>query len=438
MSKPADKIKLATAQEIFKNAQKSPSDRALKDSGEYNTGYMLSHDQIQAAALLKISEAQGISPEEAAAKYYINGTSVRNVTINHENMREVFGPMMINQAIEVAKSGKPAFFSIDDHSHFALVALIPGKPPAKASIVYINSIQDQSEALQGVVSALTAQRTEEIQQNNFTIVEDLNTQIGHTQEMIKQNKNHANVGLVFSGYLVKYAQQRGLAVSDKVIDQSQDQQYDNCCGLSVADNIAKTAQHLAGGKPLDTLKESLFRPKSDAEKQEYYKTFGKKVFDTLKQDDILLGTSTGPGAKDPKLDIKIQEPTPSVTSTTTTVTATATASKTPVDTLGAAVVAIADHFDQRERAETIVAQIPGIHTEVPESQRKQMQEGIHQAKKARTFLEALRVFKNYCSGKLALMAEFISSIFSRTRAKSPPPSSKRKPGLSTKNNYRNH
>jgi hypothetical protein len=65
------------------------------------------------------------------------------------------------------------------------------------------------------------------------------------------------------------------------LDKSVDQQYDNCCGLSVASNIAAIANHYEQGKPIHTVNQSMFIPEDDDHKKRYYKAFGNEVFRAL-------------------------------------------------------------------------------------------------------------------------------------------------------------
>ncbi len=319
---------MKSAEKIFKDAQISPrvyEGYKAMDNGTYNTGYMLSHEQIQAAALLKISEKQNISLKEAAKQYYIDGISVAGADFSKadKSLIEVYFGETIDNAVKSAQSsGKPSFFSVDADNHFVMIALVPNSDTGKLSVLYLNSITESTlnhdaakkefmDALKGKefglnekdilslksefidkIDNISEQEFQDLQvkfikrakQLNPNLREDelLRAQFVNLQENIIHTQKLSEVGKDFADALVDNLKSKGIQLeSDKVIDKSQDQQLSNCCGLSVASNIADVSSHVANKKSLDKVKDSLFTPKNAREKEPYYKDFGKKLFAIL-------------------------------------------------------------------------------------------------------------------------------------------------------------
>ncbi len=314
------------AEKIFKDAQISPrvyKGHKAMDNGTYNTGYMLSHEQIQAAALLKLSEKQNISLKEAAKQCYIDGVSVDGVDLSKadKGVIEIYFGETIDNAVRSAQlSGKPSFFSVDADNHFVMVALVPNKDTGKLSVLYLNSITESAidgtkkefmDALKGEdfglkekdiltlknefidkIDNINQQEFQDLQVKfierakqlnpNLIEVELLQAKFINLQQNITDTVKLSKVGKGFADALVENLKSKGIQLEDDgVIDKSQDQQLAHCCGLSVASNIADVSAHVASKKSLDTVKDSLFTPKNAQEKEPYYKDFGKKFFAIL-------------------------------------------------------------------------------------------------------------------------------------------------------------
>ncbi len=318
---------MKSAEKIFKDAQISPKvykGYKAMDNGTYNTGYMLSHEQIQAAALLKISEKQNISLKEAAKQHYIDGISVAGADFSADKslIDAYFGETIDNAVKSAQSSGKPAFFSVDADNHFVMVALVPNSDTGKLSVLYLNSITESTlnhdaakkefiDALKGKefglnekdilslkgefidkIDNISEQEFQDLQVKfvkrakqlnpNLIEVELLQAQFINLQENIIHTQKLSEVGKDFADALVDNLKSKGIQLeNDKIIDKSQDQQLANCCGLSVASNIADVSSHVASKKSLDKVKDSLFTPKTTQEKEPYYKDFGKKLFAIL-------------------------------------------------------------------------------------------------------------------------------------------------------------
>ncbi|AIL65088.1 hypothetical protein NOVO_03500 [Rickettsiales bacterium Ac37b] len=225
---------------VWRQAQNSPKvyrNQSAIENGHYNTEFMLSHEHIKAAALMQIAKNKSITFDEAAKTCFIDGISIQNTTnLSMEDMRQFFGESIQN-AINASKKSLPSFLSIDDGGHVILISILPTTKPNEVSILYNNSIPT-----------------------------------GET-------------GKHFASTLVNYLKQSGINVRDnKYINISQDQQLDNCCGLSVASNIENIVCNFAIGKNINTLKQHLFNPANHEEKELYYQNFGYSFFRALNND----------------------------------------------------------------------------------------------------------------------------------------------------------
>ena len=250
--------RMRTAAQIFDEAKQSQSvvgtSSAILPDGSYNTGFLLDGRQIHAQALIRLSQKMGISLNEAA-KYYIADINLEGgiesrladeENFNEEtqeietNFKAIYGEQ-VQKSVEAAKQGKPAFLTIIDGSHSVLLSLIQDKKDAnKVHVIYTNSIPaDQT-------------------------------------------------GVRFVEHLKNKLSQDGDLSGDSATFASIDQQYDDCCGLSVADNIASIAKHCSenGETDADSIKGSLRSfPGGDAEKKLFYKKKGKALFDALDFDN---------------------------------------------------------------------------------------------------------------------------------------------------------
>jgi hypothetical protein len=247
---------MKSVENIFNKTKHSPREYAgIKNilNGQYNISYLLSHEQIQAGALLKISEKLGISISEAAKQYYIDGVSLaydrgQEPDISSEAM-EIFFGQSIENAIKAAKKGKPAFISLDNGKHFVLAALVPDhNNPHKLSVVYINSMPEDLPEYKEHPFATTGKKFAD-----------------SLLKYIEANKNKFKIELS----------------NTAVLDMSREQQLGNCCGLSVASNIASVALHVSQNKPASKIVDSLFAPTNAKEKTDYYQKLGKELFTAL-------------------------------------------------------------------------------------------------------------------------------------------------------------
>ncbi|MFV9875936.1 MAG: hypothetical protein AB8U25_05140 [Rickettsiales endosymbiont of Dermacentor nuttalli] len=238
---------MKTSQDIWNDAKRSAQTynniAAIKADGTYNTSFMLSHEHIKAAALMRIAELQGITFDEASKKCFIDGISIKNANnITIEQIEDFFSDLIRN-AINNTNRKLPSFLSIDDGYHFILIGLLPTNRSNEIIITYNNSIPDEEEHLR------------------------------------------RGTGRVFASQLVNYLKERhGIdAHNNGYVDLSKDQQYDNCCGLSVANNIATITTNFVIGQSIEELVEPLFKPKDSKEKEQYYKNFGKTFFQKLNE-----------------------------------------------------------------------------------------------------------------------------------------------------------
>ncbi|AIL65622.1 hypothetical protein NOVO_06350 [Rickettsiales bacterium Ac37b] len=253
---------MKTSEQIWKIAQSSPQtyrEHTAMENGNYNIHYMLSHEQIEAAAFLDIAKRKNISFNDAIKQCFIDGFSIKGTTTISPDLMGIFFGESIENAINHTKKGTPAFLSLDDGKHFVLISLLPhGKNPNELSVLYTNSIPSDTTA------------------------------------------KH------FASTLVKYLQDKGINIRDnKYKEVSNDQQVGNCCGLSVATNIASIVTHYSTNQEVDFLKSSLFAPKDLEEKRKYYQNFGQDFFQKLNNpifdhnkrkaslDDILKLTKNG-------------------------------------------------------------------------------------------------------------------------------------------------
>ena len=330
---------MKSAEQIFKEANKSPriyGGHKAMDNDAYNTGYMLSHEQIQAASLLKISAQQNMSIEESAKQHYIDGISVDGIDFSKvdKSLLNAFFGETIDKAVTTSQtSGKPAFLSIDSDKHFVMIALVPNKDTGKLSVLYLNSITERNinhdvvkeefidtlrqkefglkekdiQSLKTefidkidnvsagefqILQKRFAKNLKQLSPNSLEL-ELLQAQFINLQENIEHTKKLSKVGKDFANVLVDNLKSKGIPLEhDKVIDKSQDQQLSNCCGLSVASNISNVAEHIASNKALNTVDSSLFNPKNAKQKESYYKDFGKKFFADL--DDVIMQHASDP------------------------------------------------------------------------------------------------------------------------------------------------
>lgn len=250
---------MKTAKQIFLDARNSARKvgdvNYLNSDGTYNTEFTISHEQVHVAALLKIASDQKISFKQAAEKYYIDGISTagengERISITNDAFNNFFQPS-INSAVLEAKKGKPSFLSVDDGHHLVLIAFVPDhRDHKKLNVVYVNSLPRSIEEYKDNPNTSTGKRL-----------------VHKITEYLNKTKTKRKLGITLA--------------SNEPLDESVDQQYDNCCGLSVASNIAAIVKHHEKGKPIETLNRSIFIPEDNEEKKRYYKAFGNEVFRVL-------------------------------------------------------------------------------------------------------------------------------------------------------------
>lgn len=294
---------MKSAEQILGDARKSSQEyngqEAVKD-GNYNTGYMLSHEQIQAVALVRISEKQNISLQEAAEKYYIDGISASGIDfsqVDNSAMEAFFGETVDNATAAASASGKPSFFSVDADNHFVMVALVPSRDaPPKLSVLYLNSMLEPITTFGDIEKEFAARRQDMVKRGGD--IELLEAEFVNANETLAKERQFAEVGKGFAGAVISYLKYKRVELAtDEVVDKSQDQQFSECCGLSVASNIADVSLHVASRQSLDEVNHSLFTPKNAQEKESYYKAFGSKLF----TEEALLGK---PSTKEHSLKAK--------------------------------------------------------------------------------------------------------------------------------------
>ncbi|MDP4832447.1 MAG: hypothetical protein NWR41_01875 [Rickettsiaceae bacterium] len=268
--------------DLFKQA-KIDSVNSVKKDGTYNCGYKLSQAQIEMAALLQIDP----NLEEARKKCYINGFSLRYGQ-TPINIKEIFdtgdtellnAAFNIEDAINTVKTGKPAFFAIEDEQHYVTVALVPdSQDPQKVTVQYINSMTQidpmlmrEQQELGNELSLLQSAPITQLSQEQREQCDILQASIINISELIEEQTKMSHVGKDFASEMLKYLKKEGITLGkETVLDRSNDQQFEHCCGLSVASNIAAITQD----KPL-------FKPKDSNEKRQFYEKLGTSVFSCI-------------------------------------------------------------------------------------------------------------------------------------------------------------
>ncbi len=262
-----------TIEELMQRA-KIGSANSFKKNGSYNFSYKLSQEQIEIAALLQIDP----DLEEARKKCYINGFSLRDMQgpidiqalFSAEDSSLLNAAFNITDSINAAKDGKPAFFVVEDKGHYVTVALVPDtKDPQKMSVQYINSITEpdpelvkEQVALENELDAIPEHQRESEE------AQLLQVRIASISDTIAEQERMSGVGKNFATELLGYLKKEKIALSsENVLDRSNDQQLGNCCGLSVASNVAA----ITTNKPL-------FSPKEPSEKMHFYDALGVRVF----------------------------------------------------------------------------------------------------------------------------------------------------------------
>jgi hypothetical protein len=250
------------------------SANSFREDGTYNTGYKLSQEQIEVSALLQIDS----NLEEARKKCYINGFSLRDgqnpvdiqELFNKGNVAFLDAAFNLTESINTAKSGKPAFFVVEDEGHYVTIALVPDtEDPQKITVQYINSITRPDPELTEKQAALMAELAS-IPENQRESEEAqiLQVSIASISDTIAEQDKMSNVGKDFAKEMLKYLKKENIPLGrQSVLDRSNDQQLSNCCGLSVASNIAAI-----------TTNEPLFNPKNSNEKIDFYSDFGASAF----------------------------------------------------------------------------------------------------------------------------------------------------------------
>ena len=250
----------------------------FKKNGDYNFSYKLSQEQIEIAALLQIDP----DLEEARKKCYMNGFSLRDMEgpidvqalFSAGNISLLDAAFNITDSINAAKKGKPAFFVVEDKGHYVTVALVPdARDPQKMSVQYINSITEPDAKLIKEKAELKKDLAAIPEnQRNSEKAQDLQVKIASISDTILEQKRMSAVGKNFATALLGYLEKEQIALGSRnVLDRSGDQQLGNCCGLSVASNIAA----ITTNKPL-------FSPKEPSEKMHFYSKLGAYVFSYIK------------------------------------------------------------------------------------------------------------------------------------------------------------
>lgn len=215
---------------------KENSATALGRDGEYDTGHPLTDYQIHAATLRLLSRTLGLKQaEECLIKpVAIKREDYNPEGVSYQQMLE-FDLFDIKDAIEAAQKGTPLFLPYSDGHHWVLIALLPdASKPKGVDVVYVNSIP-------------------------------------LAVEEYKKNQNRS-AGLDFADVLAK-------SLDTVKRDLSVDQQYDECCGLSVALNIAKIAEQHRNKEPIEV------KPVPATERKAYYKSFGNDVFQHIRGEE---------------------------------------------------------------------------------------------------------------------------------------------------------
>ncbi|KIE04949.1 hypothetical protein NF27_EY00450 [Candidatus Jidaibacter acanthamoeba] len=353
---------MKSIEQIFHEAKVSPREYEgieYRKDDEYNPSYLLSHEQIHAAALLKIQEQNDITLNDTVKKYYVDGISLvydergKEPDLSMETL-EVFFGNTINNAINEAKKGMPSFISIDNGKHFVLVAIVPEVDnPNKLSVVYVNSMP---------------QSLPEYADHPFS----------------QTGKKFADSLL---SYITEKQYESGIELGNtQVIDKSQEQQLANCCGLSVASNIASIATHHADNKSLASLNDSMFKPKNASEKEAFYKAFGNKLFTKL--DDPKLDFNSNASEVRGKQQNKHEE---NLTNTLEEV-----GSKTKVD-IKDPLHKIAAEFGKGEEVGIFLSQVP-IKTTINMDVKEQgmLENATEQAIKEKSLHTAYSKFEDLC------------------------------------------
>ncbi len=250
------------------------SNGSSKQDGSYNFNYKLSQEQIEIAALLQIDP----NIEEARKKCYINGFSLRDeaesidiqALFSERDSSLLDAAFNITDSINAAKNGKPAFFIVEDKGHYVTVALVPDTmDPQKMSVQYINSITKPDPNLvaeQVVLKNELASIPEHLRESEEAQV--LQARIANISDTLAEQERMSSVGKNFATEILSYLKKEKVALSSEtVLDRSNDQQLGNCCGLSVASNVAAI-----------TTNKSLFSPANSSEKAHFYGDLGACVF----------------------------------------------------------------------------------------------------------------------------------------------------------------
>ena len=260
--------------QVLRDHSKVGSD-ALDDYGNYNLDHELSQEQIEIAARLEITKH---NQQIADDQYYINGFSLRDHDNSSVNVKDLFnggkdlldGLFNLTESIGKVQSGKPAFFIVEDQKHYVTIALVPNEEnPPKLSVQYFNSIMKPDKLLNDALLKLENDLKNTTQEEERTL---LIITIASIEDAIAKQTLMANVGKDFAEELVQYLASNNLPLSNaSVLDNSVDQQLGNCCGLSVAANIASVVN-----------KTPLFSPNDAEEKRKFYKDMGSRVFQYIK------------------------------------------------------------------------------------------------------------------------------------------------------------
>ncbi|RZI47236.1 hypothetical protein EDM53_02950 [Rickettsiales endosymbiont of Peranema trichophorum] len=251
-----------SAKEIFQEAMGG----VLPD--QYSTSCKLTQGQSAAAALLGIRDSLEISLSEAAQEFHICtiGTEDRAASIEQETFEALYSSTIG----EAMWAHKPLFFPVSDGHHLVLVGLVPKYPNdptnKEYAIVYANSMPDD---LPG-----------------------------------NENNPNSRTGLKFLEALKEYLK-TVLGRSADVWNVSRDQQYDECCGLSVASNIAKIAECCTQYSKLDKdlIQSALPALSATPERPQYYLPRGEALFSALR--DTKLDYNIAPKQQKVENGIKI-------------------------------------------------------------------------------------------------------------------------------------
>ncbi|MFN7038250.1 MAG: hypothetical protein ACK4OM_01585 [Alphaproteobacteria bacterium] len=265
--------------DIVKQAKKDAQvgEYLKNNNSSYNTYYTFSHNLVQALAIKTLSEKLKIEPEIISQQYYIDGASLSYPTeveveitkedgkvvyttekkyisieksLSYNDFKTYYGKQIKALIENTKKNATPSFLTIDGDNHFILIALVPKLGNSNEfNFVYMNSIEKSSEGC-------GATGREFFELLKFYIV---------------SNKEKFGTETNYEDFL----------------DLSVEQQIDNCCGLSVASNIASIASHHAQEKYIINLKENLFilqgsnKDELSADKRKYYSKLGIELYEFI-------------------------------------------------------------------------------------------------------------------------------------------------------------